>query len=108
MRDGNKEAAKELMSTFRLVVGAAVSVFLLFANLQIRNFLRPKNGLMFDIGLTLALVSVLLCCWLFFLVVGKLYREEEGIAYQTPVLTIGGAGIVAFVASVALLIWSQV
>lgn len=108
MRDGNKEAAKELLSTFRLVAGAAVSIFLLFANLDIRDLLKPTNTTVFQVGLVAQAISILLCSWLFLMVVGKLHREEEDIAYQVPTMVVGGGALVSFLVGIACLLAGQV
>ncbi len=108
MRDGNKESAKELLSTFRLVAGAAVSIFLLFANLHIRGLLCPKDPAIFQAGLAAQVLSVLLCSWLLRLVVGKLHREDENIAYQVPTLVIGGGALFCFLVGIACLLTAQI
>jgi hypothetical protein len=108
MRDGNKESAKELLSTFRMVAGAAISIFLLFANLQIRGVLHPQNSVIFTVGLAAQVLSVLLCSWLFLMVVGKLHREDEDIAYQVPTLVIGGGAMACFLLGIICLLLGQV
>lgn len=107
MRDGNKESAKELLSTFRLVAGAAVSIFLLFANLQIRGLLYPTNTAIFIVGLAAQVLSVSLCSWLLLLVVAKLHREDENIAYQVPTLVIGGGALFCFLVGIVCLLAGQ-
>lgn len=107
MRDGHKEAAKELMSTFRLVVSAALAIFVLFANLQIRGFLRPTHPWLVQAGLVCAALSSLLCCWLFLVVVRMLHRDYDAIVYRPQVLVIGGLALLLFAASIVLIMTGQ-
>ncbi len=107
MQDGHKEAAKELMATFRLLVATSISFFVLFFSLHTQGLLRPTNPGLFNAGLICALASSLLSAWLFLVVVGMLHREADGIAYRPSVRVLGGGALLAFVAAIACLVAGQ-
>jgi hypothetical protein len=107
VRDGHKEAAKELMATFRLLVATSISFFVLFFSLHTQGILKPADPGLFNAGLICALASSFLSGWLFLIVVGMLHRETEGIAYQPSVQVFGGSALITFIAAIALLVAGQ-
>jgi hypothetical protein len=107
MRDGHKEAAKELMATFRLLVATSISFFVLFFSLHSQGVLKPTHPGLFNIGLICALASSFLSAWLFLVVVAMLHRETDDIAYRPSVKVLGGGALLAFSVAVALLVAGQ-
>lgn len=105
MRDGNKEAAKELLSTFRVVFTTSVSIILVVANLRYRNEIQP--GLVLNGSLGLLAVSAAASVWLSLIVLRMLHQEAEDIAYKRQVRVLGSASMTGFALGVVILTVSQ-
>jgi hypothetical protein len=108
MHDGNKEATKELLATFRAICATAVSVILLATNFQIRGQLVVKNDISYVVSIGSLALSVALCFVLFLMAIPKLFNEENGIPYQPSLVVIGCLSIGSFVVGAVLLVLAQI
>lgn len=106
MRDGKKEAAKELMATLRMLVADSLSALALLVGLKLRKDLTPADSSLLAYGIFCAVASIVSCSWLFFLVIRKLYEEDEDVIDKLPAKVLGGSGVFFFVLAALFLFWS--
>lgn len=84
--DGNKESAKEILSTYRTLFAIDISGVFFLVNMYVRDEIHIRVPIPFWIGLGLWVISALAMLWLFFIVPPKLFHADKGIIYQRSVL----------------------
>jgi hypothetical protein len=104
LSDGNKESAKELLSTYRTLFAINVSGLFLVATLASRGQLSFKSPLLAKIAIVLAAISLLIMIYQFFLILPKLYKAEDGIIYQVPVVVTSVLSFLLFCAAYILIL----
>lgn len=106
MDDGNKESAKELLSTFRTLFSIAVSGIFLVVTLRIKNEISICSDAIFKIGIVCGILSLLAMMYLFFLVIPKLYNSIEGIIYKKDVWIVATFSIATFAIGYGSILYS--
>jgi hypothetical protein len=105
MGEGNKESAKEILSTYRTLFAIDVSGRFLLANMYVRQEIHIRVPCPFWTGVVLWVLSAMAMIWLFFIVVPKLYDEEADIIYQRSVLIPSMIGFWFFILGYAGIIY---
>ncbi|MDQ8697295.1 hypothetical protein [Hyphomicrobium sp. LHD-15] len=108
MKDGNKESAKELLSTYRTLFAINVSGIFLVANWVVRGEVVPITTWLFWAGIGCWILSSVMMTYLFLLVVPKLANEENAIIFQRPVLATARWSFLAFALGYGALMLSVV
>ena len=107
MNDGNKEATKELLGTFRVIFTTSISIILLATNFQIRGQLVAKSVWMYWFSISSLTACCLSSLFLFFITISLLFNEEGSIPYQNLPIMFGMSALGFFLAGIVLLIFSQ-
>ena len=103
MDDGNKESAKELLSTFRVLFSIDVSALFFLVNFSQKGQIAFSSVWLFYFAVSLATVSLMAMIYLFFLTIPKIARSEAAIIYQPDMLITSSVALVSFLASYVIL-----
>ena len=105
MLDGNKESAKEMLSTFRAVSGTALSTLIVICGLRTRGDL-PLYGWQFYPSIALLAICVISATYLFLLTIPKLHAEETDIIECPDVRHTARISLLSFIGGIGILVLS--
>lgn len=107
MRDGNRESAKELLSTIRINVSISISTVLVASGLWARHEL-PIPWLCFIVSTSALCISIIVAIYTFYLAIVKFHNEDEGIIYSQDIWVCSVVNLLFFIVGQAMLIFSLI
>jgi len=104
---GSRDAAKELLGTFRTTFSASLACLVLISNLYVGGHLQPRNMPLF-LGSLFAFVTSCVASLIVFLeTIPKIERDEPAIVYGTRIVVLGVGTLIGFVAGAILVVVAQ-
>lgn len=102
MKDGNKESAKELLSTLRTLFTILISMIFFMVTFFERNSDKIDKCIIY-FGYFFGVISIFSMIYIFLLLIAKLKREEEDIIGSAQVRTLSLFALLTFFISFSLM-----